>query len=180
MIDRIIAKGHSIKLAILGAPWPDFDGRGRHIDFSGRPLSPIRGADVAASSLDAFAGGLEALVAGLQSRGIQVVLVMQKPELLYDVRLCLSRPFKSAVRDCRVGRSTALRHQRVLRTRFRQIAARHPGLVLFDPYESFCERNECTFLSEGRPLLRDIGHLSPVGSKIVARDLVAMLDCELP
>lgn len=172
VIDRVIDENRgSLKVAILSATWPEFDDEGRSLssgsfavtDEDGNPLEP-RLTDRAA-----FTQGLEARIEFLAQRGIATVVVMRRPELLKDIRTCFGRPLVQPASDCSFNIAKAIAGQASFREVVTEIGAKYPGLLIFDPLDIFCEAGSCSYVAEGRPLLRDPSHLSELGSRAFAQ-----------
>lgn len=49
----------------------------------------------------------------------------------------------------------------------RQLAARYPGVTLWDPLPALCDETSCSAMRSGRPLFFDGDHLSPYGNLVL-------------
>ena len=122
--------------------------------------------------------GLRDTLQKLTSAGKRVVLILDVPELGFDVRECLGRPLSITKRVKDICAIPRLEHE--LRTReYRQImtaaAKDYPGVVLFDTEKLFCDDKWCWARIDGQLLYRDSDHLTREGSNLVARELVKNL-----
>lgn len=175
-IDGVIAKHPSLRLAILSSAWPNFGGGGKLLGADGKPQGSV--VDRRASSgvmLGDYVTGLERRIETLQRRRIGIILILPKPELDYDVRACLDRPFHAAVRTCEVNRAAALNRQSVMRSAMIALAGRMRVRTV-DPYAVFCDARTCRYSDGQVPLLRDIGHFSVAGSRRMADAIAGAVD----
>lgn len=165
-IRNIIEHTPSLHYAILSAMWLDFEPNGM-LRMNDTVKSVLRGIDAPGtqglSAAEKYYRGLDRRISFLERRGMEVVLVFSTPDLPYDVRECIRRPFVAAQRDCHVKPN--------MQVGFRQLAARlkanHPRLRLFDPIPVFCRDGDCSLKSGSTVFLRDNHHLSVAGSRAV-------------
>ncbi len=94
--DKIIEDNPFIKFAILSSSWPRFDDLGQQIHtHTGVPYenTPTRGE---------YIEDLDSRVKFLTSKGIDIIIFGPKPEINYDIRNCLARPFKTSLNTCEI------------------------------------------------------------------------------
>lgn len=108
----------------------------------------------------AFYTGLEGTVRFLQERNIEVVILLDIPELSFFPIDCLrDKP------HCEFDREAVLQRQQLMRSRVAAIARAHPRLAVFDPLDLYCNGARCQIMQDGRPLYRDSHHLTHFGSR---------------
>jgi peptidoglycan/LPS O-acetylase OafA/YrhL len=108
----------------------------------------------------AFYAGLEGTVRFLQERNIDVVILLDVPELTFFPIDCLrDKP------HCQFDRDAVLKRQQVMRSRIAAMAREHPHLAVFDPLDLYCSGARCQIMQDGRPLYRDSHHLTHFGSQ---------------
>jgi peptidoglycan/LPS O-acetylase OafA/YrhL len=174
-LNKLIEDNRSLRFVLMTADWPSFGPTGEWTSpfkiSAGRTESDKR--TPLATPREIFIDGLEERIAFLEAHAIKVVLVLGRPELPYDTRMCLARPWVGSLRDCKVPEADARNGQQSFENVVRALAERHPALSIFDPYRAFCERGVCDMAPDGHPLLRDGHHLSILGSKILAEHLAS-------
>jgi hypothetical protein len=126
----------------------------------------------------AFVDGWVAAIASLLRTGKRVVFAIDAPELGVDPRDCLPRPLSAgaALRNCVVPRALVDERQRRYRALVGQIAARSPGLLVYDPTSLFCSSEACYGVRDGRLLYFDRDHPSVAASALVLEDLRSWLE----
>ncbi|MCU0756533.1 MAG: acyltransferase [Xanthomonadales bacterium] len=155
----------SIQLAVLAFahmhPLPDFiaaDQVRRGFDPADTRIERID--QPALDKVDAFYAGLQDTVQFLEQRNIQVVILLDIPELRFFPIDCLrNKP------HCHFSRAEVLQRQQLMRSRIAAIAREHPRLAVFDPLDLYCSDDSCQIMHHGRPLYRDSHHLSHYGSR---------------
>jgi peptidoglycan/LPS O-acetylase OafA/YrhL len=107
----------------------------------------------------------------LASTGKEVWLFLQVPEVDFDIRECLRRPFSFEATPpaaCGVSRSAVLSAQ----ARFRQVVDdlkhRQPSLRVFDPVLFLCDDGWCPAIKGSRVMYVDRHHLTRAGSLFFA------------
>jgi peptidoglycan/LPS O-acetylase OafA/YrhL len=126
------------------------------------------------SKTKAFNVGLSSAVKALQASGKRVVIVIDNPELPYFPKKCLARNLLPAG-DCRIPRAAVDQREYRERLLIADVAARHPGVVVFDPTSVFCNRDFCSPLKNGFLLYTDSHHLGQSGSSVVTAAFLGFL-----
>jgi peptidoglycan/LPS O-acetylase OafA/YrhL len=169
-LNRLIEDNRTLRFVLMTADWPSFGPNGEWSSpfriSAGRTESNLHNPAVTPQEI--FIDGLEQRIAFLEAHAIKVILVLSRPEVPYDTRMCLPRPLVGSLRDCKTREADAGNEQQPFENAVRLLAERHPALRIFDPYQAFCERGVCGMAPGGHPLLRDGHHLSILGSKILA------------
>lgn len=160
---RLLERYPSIRLVLVGSPWPFFDERGVITNLrQGSPGAPEDYPDFAR-----YRNALLAQLREVASHGATVVLFGPKAEPTYDVANCYARALRPATEDCRLPRApmkrSAVRTMNLLEEAARTI----PGVVLFDQWDILCGPQMCDLRTpDGAPLIRDNGHYSVLGSEL--------------
>ena len=155
---------------VVSELWPEFTTEGTMVD----PLTraPIAGAP----DRNGFERQLRAWISGIARAGTTVIIVGPKPELPYDAKLCFDRPFKPAPQNCATPASAALANLAPTRAMLQDLAASLPQARYVDVADLFCKSVTCSYLdAEGLPLLRDNGHFSRSGSRMVVAHILDQL-----
>ncbi|MBA2709845.1 MAG: acyltransferase [Tatlockia sp.] len=138
-INDIIKKSGSIKYAILS---------GLELDNSEQYIASIK------KRIDF-----------LERNKIRVIVFKPHLRLNYDIRGCISRPFKKSAFSCELS---LLEYQNLLKNfepLLHSLTKTNPNVVFFDPNQLFCNSQKCSMIRNGLPLLRDeYNHLSEYGS----------------
>lgn len=118
----------------------------------------------------------DASIRALKAAAKRVVIVLDFPEPSIDPATCI-RPLAliDKPNDCWIDRAAARRARQSQEDLIRSLLATHPDVVVHDPFEDLCEGQRCPITAGGRSIYRDLDHLSPDGSKIVARRLSLLL-----
>jgi len=120
-----------------------------------------------------FELGLRDTLRRLAIAGKQVVVVVDVPELGIAPQNCdPSRPATCQNPRDEIDRRTARYRELVVRVSSEFSWA---GVTVFDPTALFCNQEVCIGSSNGRPLYRDVDHLSEFGSQYVGDTLGPLL-----
>jgi peptidoglycan/LPS O-acetylase OafA/YrhL len=182
--NQIVASTPSLKVVLLSAPWPFFNDTGDSISYYDPDkidgyYSLVSGT--APSSYAAFMTGLERRISFLIQHDITPVIVLATPVLGYSPDTCYSgQPFRQSNNTCVVSRSYQNRIQKRFRAGVSEIQTRHPELKVFDPLPALCDETICNLKGPNGPLLRDLGHLSLIGSEIVGQAFAQWAAQNLP
>jgi peptidoglycan/LPS O-acetylase OafA/YrhL len=118
--------------------------------------------------------GLARTVEYLAARGKVVWLLLQVPELDFQVDECAGRPFsfEHTVRTpCGVAASIVRARQAPYRAVVEDVRQHVPALHVFDPLPYLCDQEFCFAMRNGELLYRDSDHLSRAGSLFFADKL---------
>ena len=178
-IDRALEQDHSFDTVVLTFAAKNFPN-----------AAFVRsGADSAAAP---FERRLDEIIDGLLRHGKKVVLVMDNPDLP-DPRDCMDRAALewSAVRTilgvertaaqitrCDLRLADHLSETRGYRAMIAEIAARRPGLVVYDPTHALCdyERGICPMVVNRSYLYSYGNHISDSGAGLIAKQLLPLVE----
>jgi hypothetical protein len=105
----------------------------------------------------------------LSKTGKLVFYVTENPELIYSAVSCISRPFKSIIRDCSVEKKLVLERQANYLSAFSNLK----NVTIINSLSAFCPQEVClVFDDEGSLLYADDDHLSVAGSKFLVQKLL--------
>ena len=113
--------------------------------------------------IDQFFDGLQRTISSLAEKSVELLYVTENPELSYQARSCLPRPFNNgAPEKCEQQLDSVLIRQEEYRNRLKQLM----GIKILDSSNAFCnEVNTCFAVNPQNQLLyADDNHLSVVGS----------------
>jgi peptidoglycan/LPS O-acetylase OafA/YrhL len=113
--------------------------------------------------------GLDRTVTRFEADGRDVVLVFDVPELPFFPRDCVRREWLGLPDRCFLSREEAVQRQAAHREIVRRIAAGHPRLRVFDPYDVLCPGSSCAYKGPEHLYYSDSHHLTVEGSGLVAR-----------
>ena len=146
-----------------------------------RPVVPVALRAVRSDSLAlerAFDAGLERSIRSFIDAGKRVILLVGVPEIGFMPEECLiGRPFglREVRSPCAVTRAAVDHRNRRYRRLVGALAARIPQLEVFDAQPLFCDGALCHAERGQRLLYQDGNHLSILGSRLVAAQLVSFI-----
>ena len=110
----------------------------------------------------------------LSKSGKLIFYITENPELSYSAESCISRPFKSIIRNCSVEKNSVLERQADYLSAFNNLK----NVTIINSLSAFCPQKSCTvFDDNGALLYADDDHLSIAGSRFqVNRLLKQFLD----
>jgi peptidoglycan/LPS O-acetylase OafA/YrhL len=116
----------------------------------------------------------------IESRGIKVVVF--KPHIVPEFLLkqCYSRPLRPAKKQCDFDNSFRNDIVASFEPFVNFISINDSKALFFDPNSIYCEKNRCSFIHNGLPLIRDLGHYTEYGSTEVASNFVNWAKLNLP
>lgn len=163
-----------IKVVVLSASWEaltngDFLPRITQESFGHIRLIAQRPDESQLKVEELFERGLQRTIDFIHSQGAQVILALEPPEVPYEPRDCM-RNILGFAKNCPkdIAKSSVLQRQTIARQTFARLAARNPGVEVFDPLDAFCDESKCRYWDEnGIPLYRDNNHISLASSKRV-------------
>ena len=100
--------------------------------------------------------------------------------ILFILKQCYSRPLRPARKQCHFDKSVRNEVDSSFEPFVSYISKHNSKTLFFDPNSIFCRNNKCSFIHNGLPLLRDRGHFSKYGSKLVASNFVKWAKLNLP
>lgn len=126
-----------------------------------------------------FEAAMHDTLTRLQQTGKRVIFVLDVPELGFDPVSCIDRPLhltnKSVKSPCAISRKDFDARNKTYRDLATSIAKDYPNVTIFDAATPFCDSTWCWAMKDGHLLYRDNDHLSTDGSKLLAKELVKIL-----
>jgi peptidoglycan/LPS O-acetylase OafA/YrhL len=118
------------------------------------------------------------VIAALLNAGKRVVLILDTPNLNFNIQRCVFDPVIPLGRPrtpppCALDRRDLEARNAPYDTVMTQLAAGHPGLKVFDPRSVLCDNSACSAVRDGRSLYFDSDHLSSRGADLVIERLIA-------
>jgi peptidoglycan/LPS O-acetylase OafA/YrhL len=153
-------------MVVLSAHWIDVD------------EDLISAGDSArAGSGSNFMHGLLRTLEAIDSPRRMTSIVLGVPNLPYPAphALAIATIRGQSPEFLRVSRRAALEQYRAVELDFRWVS-RQFGVRLADPKDSLCRTTSCEFISDGKSLYSDAGHLSPLGALFVAGSLAPIFE----
>jgi len=149
---------NDVDVVVLHARWPMYV-EGRRYGFEDGTVE-FSGGDNATQVHDK----LGELIADLEGRGIEVVLIGSVPEAGFDVpgALALAAWLEHGGPALHLDRDDVEARQRRSNEMLRELARRH-GVPLIEPAAALCGGEACLLEKNGRSLYADEDHLSPEG-----------------
>lgn len=115
-------------------------------------------------------------LAFLEKEGKQVIVFHPHIRPSESIFGCVSRPFRSAAWDCALSSNDYSKLIVSFKPTLEMIQKDYPNVKTYNPNNAFCNRDGCSFMISGLPIIRDgSGHMSDWGSELVARDFVHWL-----
>jgi peptidoglycan/LPS O-acetylase OafA/YrhL len=148
----------------------DVAGTGFGQEDSGARIT-FRTAGTSQAAPDSIRDALVRTVNFLVGRNKEVWLLLQVPELGFDVEQCAGRPvsFEHHVRTpCAVPLADVVARQAAYRRIVDDVRREQPALHVFDPMPSLCDQRWCNAIVDGTLLYVDSNHLSRAGSLFFA------------
>lgn len=116
-----------------------------------------------------------------ESKGAQVIVFTPHIKINYDIKSCYGRPFLPAIKDCKIDKQSIIEYGAQFQPFIDQISKSNPNVKFFDVNSLFCENNQCSFMKDGLPLLRDdASHLSEFGSIVMSNLFVEWAKTNAP
>ena len=173
MVDYITHE-RSVSTVVLTGYW-NYLMAGRfekvHSDF--RQAAPVDAAET-----DVFLRTGHDLVTALLAAGTRVVLLLDAPNLNFNIQHCIYDPewegeSPHVPPGCALNRRDFEARNLPYDTVMQQFLAAHPGLRVFDPRSVLCDGDACHATLDGRPLYFDSDHLSALGADLVFEQMIA-------
>jgi hypothetical protein len=108
-----------------------------------------------------------------------VIFVIDNPEMKFDPRKCITRPFRLTQKDpnlCSIPRAQYDLRNQVYRRLVFKILRDYPTVKVFDAAAYFCDEKKCTAVANNKVLYHDPDHLSLDGARFISKDLVNVID----
>lgn len=166
----------SIETVILVGRWAArFHGSGFGIDTKRHDFRDVR-RDRGERQEQLFSRTLRETIERLHAAGKKTIFVHQAPELGFNTKACLPRPFSfKPVHACSIERSQVEMRQAAYREVVREILADYPDVRVLDPMDEFCDENKCYGRREGDYLYTDNNHLSDTGARRLGAGLARLI-----
>jgi hypothetical protein len=147
----------------------------KRVLLSFRGAFEMRGAYTLAGTTlgpeEAMSRALDRTVAYLLEHGKELWLILQVPELDFEISECTGRPVtleQHTRKPCAVPRHEVMRQQEPFRRLVGDLQRRWPSLKVFDPLDTLCDGEWCYAVRGGHVLYRDQQHLTDAGSLFFA------------
>ena len=131
----------------------------------------FRVAGTTFSPLESLRVALEQTVGFFLQRNKEVWLILQVPELGFNISECIGRPvsFEHKLRmPCVVPKEDVLSRQAPYRLVVDSVTAKQPALKIYDPLPAMCDDRSCFGILGDTVLYQDDDHLSRNGSLFFA------------
>jgi hypothetical protein len=105
----------------------------------------------------------------LESTGAHVVIF--EPHIVPegDIRGCFSRPFRAPQKSCAIDPTRISDAADAFAPLVSALNLSNPKVSFFDQNQVFCSDGQCSFVKDGKPMIRDeYGHYSEYASRLVA------------
>lgn len=118
-----------------------------------------------------FAHAIEETVSTLTAAGIKVVLMGQVPEMQFSPARCFVLSTTIGLAGCgSVTREEAERRQFFINATLRSLAERHSNVLLFSPFETFCDNANCYAIKDRDLKYFNNDHLNHAGAIALVND----------
>lgn len=112
------------------------------------------------------------IIEALNSKGKQVVVVLQAPRLPRDVEIVvLSQPESDDVPGISLKK-----WREDSKGIYQAVTNFSDGILIVDPADSFCDDNWCYAVKDGKAMYFDTGHMSVEGAKILGAEIEKILN----
>jgi peptidoglycan/LPS O-acetylase OafA/YrhL len=140
-------------------------------------LEPVAPEQRGLSQAQLFAFGVSAAVDVFKRAHKNVVVVLDAPELGFDIQDCLfDRPLRAKRLDCQIERSAVEARQKEYRAVIGELWRRFPEMKVFETMPLFCDELYCYGIRDHHVLYMDDDHIVPYGSQIIGEHLAAFLE----
>jgi len=181
LIGSVAAKSPGLRQVILGGFWPAFTATGEEADpLTGRARDPHFVLPGNGSQRDKFLKGLSDTLGFWENRNVRPILMLGVPQLPYNVRKCLSRPYRPATETCVLDAPQQHRARASFLALVQQLKQRHPSLLVYDPLPVFCGPATCQLHDGPTLLFRDDNHVSVAGSEKLGADFRVWARTHIP
>lgn len=123
-------------------------------------------------SKGAFYASVNQTVRMMTEKGLQVFLMLENPELGFDPKQCLGRPYDLFASECKVPYADYQNRMADYRAEMIAVAEKYEGANVLDPERLMCDENYCYARNEENLFYADSNHLSVYGSEYLAEKMV--------
>lgn len=129
------------------------------------------------SEADIAKAGLEKTVGILLNAKKKVVLIVDEPELPFDIDSCVRDYIKNSFipSRCILTRQQYENRTKLYRQMLSDVKEKYPSVLIYNNTSFFCNSKTCQFLIGNRSLYRDTDHLSVFGSKLAGGEFIDWL-----
>jgi hypothetical protein len=171
LVMREIAADPKLKLVVLSARWPLYDGDKPHYDAGNPPMRVLdaRAPRERAYPLDEALARTLAAIAATRTKA-QVVVLGPVPELTFSPPECVAmarRLGRSEGRCWDAPATLPLVRARPAEAKIAAALAAHPGVRAFYPAQKLCTAESCVTALRHRLLYFDDDHLSASGARML-------------
>lgn len=115
-------------------------------------------------SFDDYIAGLQKTVNVLHNGGKKVYYITENPELDFNPKACITRPFRFSQPVCSLAKKKVMLYQ----DEYLQRLKRLNNVTVINLLDKFCPNDECKLFHNDKLLYRDTDHLSLDGSRFQA------------
>jgi peptidoglycan/LPS O-acetylase OafA/YrhL len=161
---------------ILVGRWASrFDGEGFGVDKKQHRFMDIH-AERTETQSALFVRVLKEFLDQHQNGKQQIIFVHQVPELGFNMKSCISRPFSfKPVNDCTISRAQVERRQGGYRNAVKSLLSQYPNVIVFDPMNVLCDDTRCYGRRDDVFLYLDNNHLSVQGAHVLGQALTTVI-----
>jgi len=161
-----VADNKAADTVVLVGRWASrFHGTGFGVDTMRHAFRDVR-REQGESQESLFARTLRETLQQVYAKGKKIIFVHQVPELGFNTKSCLPRPFSfKPVNVCKIDRVAVEARQSGYRSAVKNVMSDFPGIVQVDPMDTFCDRQYCYARIDGDYLYADNNHLSDAGAR---------------
>lgn len=124
-----------------------------------------------------YSRGMRDTFQRLTAANKKILFVIDIPELGFDPKACMSRPFSPSRKPrCAVARADYDDRVKRYRALIEPILREFPNVMVYDPINDFCDREYCWATKDGRFLYRDTDHLSDEGSDFLVERILPLIE----
>lgn len=119
-------------------------------------------------SKDIFSNGLLNTLNLISDKVKNIIIVLQVPELGFEPKGCIERPFQITKSDCFINKEEVLNRQNNYRLIINEIAKNFRNVKVYDPLDVL---RKCYAVRNQEMLYRDDDHISILGAKAIVNDM---------
>jgi hypothetical protein len=167
IIDVLITARYTVHVSGKGFG-PDAADTRFHIQMPGTRLPPDQ-VDYPAL----FRQGVRDTLASLTRQGKNILFVHQVPELNFDPKSCIFRPFSiSGMHECKILKSLVEERQKLYREIVTSTLDEFPHVRVFDPTKYLCDETYCYATINNKMMYRDAQHVSNEGAEYLSNEMM--------
>jgi peptidoglycan/LPS O-acetylase OafA/YrhL len=138
--------------------------------------------DGAEANIPAYVAGYQRTIQQIEALGKRVIVAEDNFTIKQSAQLCAPAPlgirahFRKEHGFCQTLTKDDIAPRTAYREVMRQLKAKNPDMVFYDPTSWLCPNGQCSLYKDGRLLISDTDHLSKAGNEFYIRDLIRQLD----